>query len=481
MTYSTPALGSSPPVGLRVGAAVWEEVNAHVLRDDNDEHGGVLLCGVASANGSTRLLARRFMLAVDGTDYVPGERGYRALTAAFVRRAARDAAKEQLVPLFVHGHGRGDSVAFSVIDMASHERGYPALLDICGTHVGALVIASHAVAGDVWMTHGGRAEIHLTVVVGSNITRLTPRPTRSPAAHEGQDRQVRLFGEEGQEILRTTTVGVVGVGGAGMITVELLSRLGIGRVVAIDPDRVEITNLPRLPGATSRDALTLLTASRRPEWLRRFGKRHATPKVKVAQRMARTAGQGTVVEPHMCNVRNARAVDALKTCDYIVLAADSATARHIVNIIGHQYLIPIVQVGVMITPNDDGTIEDLFAVERHLQPGGWCLRCSGLVLADRLAIESMPEAQRRFADYGTGQPAPSVITLNAIAVSHAITQMMLSLTGLMKTSDGQQVFQLPREVVQKKRQTEGHAECPVCGTNGVVGLGDLKPLPLPMK
>jgi hypothetical protein len=71
MTYSTPALGSSPPVGLRVGAAVWEEVNAHVLRDDNDEHGGVLLCGVASANGSTRLLARRFMLAVDGTDYVP--------------------------------------------------------------------------------------------------------------------------------------------------------------------------------------------------------------------------------------------------------------------------------------------------------------------------------------------------------------------------------------------------------------------------
>jgi len=47
----------------------------------------------------------------------------------------------------------------------------------------------------------------------------------------------------------------------------------------------------------------------------------------------------------------------------------------------------------------------------------------------------MPKAQRTAADYGTGQPAPSVITLNAIAVGHALSQLVLGLVGLMDQPD----------------------------------------------
>ena len=44
---------------------------------------------------------------------------------------------------------------FSTVDMDSHERGYPALLDIGkGVPVGALVFGRRAVAADIWMPDG---------------------------------------------------------------------------------------------------------------------------------------------------------------------------------------------------------------------------------------------------------------------------------------------------------------------------------------
>ena len=105
-----------------------------------------------------RLLARDLFLAEDGVDYVPGERGYRMLTPRFVMEKSRNCRDQKLAYLAIHNHGEGESVGFSRVDLASHERGYPALLDILnGQPVGALVFAKRAVAGDLWRSNGGRA------------------------------------------------------------------------------------------------------------------------------------------------------------------------------------------------------------------------------------------------------------------------------------------------------------------------------------
>ncbi|MDT0264191.1 HesA/MoeB/ThiF family protein [Jatrophihabitans lederbergiae] len=476
----TPILGSAPAIALKAGEGLWAEVTAHVLAPDGDEHGGALLCGLArNAKGETRLLARRFVPAIDGTDYVPGSRGYRALTPQFIRRVVRLAAEQRLVCLFVHGHGSGDSVDFSGSDLASHERGYQALLDISQQIVGALVLASKAIAGDIWIPGQGRAEVHTTIVVGANLTRLAPQPVGVHGHRFEDDRQTRLFGDLGQHILRGAKIGVIGTGGAGMLAIEWLSRLGVGEVVAIDPDRVDLTNLTRLPGATRRDALSLLTSPGRPNWLRALGRRRAAPKIRVAQRLAKTAGQGTMISGFVCNVTDHDAAHALTDCDYLVLAADTATARHLVNIISHQYLIPMIQVGVKIPVDKDGGVGDLFAAIRPVTPEAGCLRCAGLIDANQLAVESLPDPQRRQADYGTGQPAPSVIALNATAVSEAITRLMFALTGLNQTPEILHVRHHARRGNRILGEPRRDSACPVCGVNGVVGLGDLQPLPLP--
>lgn len=62
-----------------------------------------------------------------------------------------------------------------------------------------------------------------------------------------------------------------GVGGAGMLATEFLSRLGVGELVVVDSDKVEITNLTRLPGALRRDARAILTHPDRPRWARKLG------------------------------------------------------------------------------------------------------------------------------------------------------------------------------------------------------------------
>lgn len=52
-------------------------------------------------------------------------------------------------------------------------------------------------------------------------------------------------GTEGLDILRNSTVAVLGIGGVGSIAAEALARSGVGRIIMIDKDVVDITNINR--------------------------------------------------------------------------------------------------------------------------------------------------------------------------------------------------------------------------------------------
>lgn len=54
-----------------------------------------------------------------------------------------------------------------------------------------------------------------------------------------------VIGPENLSRLQNTTVAIVGVGGVGGYVVEALARVGVGTLVLIDHDRVNLTNLNR--------------------------------------------------------------------------------------------------------------------------------------------------------------------------------------------------------------------------------------------
>ena len=474
----------NPPWNLRIPPDLMDRLTTHLFPGDGDEHGAVIAAGMVETPRGVRLLARDLILAEDGVDYVPGKRGYRMLTASFVTDAILRCASNRLVYLAVHCHRGRNSVEFSGDDLASHERGYPALLDLAeGRPVGALVFATNAIAGDIWLPSGQRITLEHARVTGRPQRPLYAQPPHAATADPAYDRQARLFGDRGQDLLRHQKVGVIGAGGAGSLIVEYLARLGVGQLVVVDPDRIELSNLPRVVGSTRRDALTWLTAPNRPSWIRTLGQRWTRHKVDIATRVARQANRRIIVETIVDDIADDTVAQRFIDCDYLFLAADSMRSRLVFNALVHQYVIPGAQVGAKVTVDKQtGEVLDVFSVYRPVMPGRGCLWCNGLISPARLQEDALTDAERRNQRYVEDATvhAPSVITLNAVACAHAVDDYLFSLTGLLapSTSDAYRRF-LPCEadfVLEDPRQDPPCTECGT-GPQGRLGLGSAIRLP----
>jgi tRNA A37 threonylcarbamoyladenosine dehydratase len=53
------------------------------------------------------------------------------------------------------------------------------------------------------------------------------------------------IGPEGLDVMKRSTVAVLGIGGVGSFAAEALARTGVGRIILIDKDVVDITNVNR--------------------------------------------------------------------------------------------------------------------------------------------------------------------------------------------------------------------------------------------
>lgn len=472
------------PLSLTLPATVYRQLMAHLFPGDGDEHGAVLAAGVVETHRGTRLIARDLYVAQDGIDYVPGNRGYRMLTGAFITERIVACRDERLAYLAVHNHGGTDDVAFSSDDLRSHQRGYPALLDIGrGMPVGALVFARNAVAGDIWLSATTRVPLTGARVLGSRWQTLAPSPPyRAEDAILRYQRQSLIFGSVGQGILRRMKVGIIGVGGAGSILVELLARLGVGHLVVVDPDRVEPTNLPRLVGATSWDAMTLLTSTGRPAWVRKIGDRLSTKKVALSARVAKRANPSITLEPIYGDFLRPEVATRLFDCDFLFLAADPMPARLLFNAIVQQYAIPGVQIGAKVRVNEEsGAVIDVYTAARPVSPDSGCLSCNGLIPADKLQEQAIQPEERRRQRYvnDTDVDAPSVITLNATAACVAANDFLFTVTGLtLDSASMDYVCFRPRERDIRFDEPRRSAECLDCGFRRA--RGDLGPR-LPMK
>lgn len=470
-------------VTLTITHRLHEEVMAHLFPGDGEEHGLIILAGLASHEGGIRLLAKEVLVAQDGIDYVQGRNSHRSLRAEFIRVAIKRCREERLVYLAAHNHGGSDRVAFSDIDLESHEKGYPTLLDLSeGMPVGALVYAKRAVAGDIWLSTGKRMPLDKVTVLSRNITRLFDKPRKGAkhAVPETFDRQVRMFGADGQMLLQESTVGVIGAGGVGSLVIEQFARLGVGRLIVADPDRIDTTNLSRVVGATHWDARDSTFHRLMPAALRRMLKKRAETKCRIAHRNAKRANPRITFVPIDGDFSKDDVARKFLECDYLVLAADTMKARLVFNAIVHQYLIPGIQIGSKIVSTESGRLEDAFSVSRWISPGTNCLWCSGLISRHQLAVEAKSDSERHDQAYGTESPSPSVITLNAIGAAYACNDMLFSLLGLNEDSSPVTNYRFKhgeRRVIEEQAWiNDGCSECGKAPMSRFA-RGDATPLP----
>lgn len=406
---------------VRITDDLYGRLHRHLFQKDGDEHGALILAGVSDHQGELRLLAREIVLA-DGQDFGPGRHGYRQFSPRLVAEIAGDAGARGLAYLSAHNHpGATSSVGFSADDIDAHERLFPHLLDLTsGGPVGGLVFGEQSVAGDIWLADGTRRPLDEAVIVGAELLRLTPRAERcAQGVPERFDRQARLFGAEGQARLAGLRVGVIGGGGGGSLIVQQLAHLGVGALTIVDFDHISESNLSRVVGATSAD---------------------------VRQRVAKTAILARLVDaidPHVTvrvvdgDIADSDVAEALLDCDFLFLATDTVRARLVFNAIVHRYLIPGVQLGAKVEVDNRGAIETVYVAVRPAFPSRGCLDCAGLIDPFQLQREQRTVEEAAAQNY-IGAPGrdevidPSVISLNSVSAGHAVTTMLLSVTGLLE-------------------------------------------------
>lgn len=262
----------------------------------------------------------------------------------------------------------------------------------------------------------------------------------------------------------------------------MLARIGVGTIVVIDPEKVEPTNLPRLPDARQLDAMTQL---RRIPGLHGIANRLSTRKVQLARRAATRAHSSVKFVGIAKSVIEPDAAMALIDSDFIFLAADSHQARMLFNAIVHQFLIPGIQIGTRIDVDANGQVGDIRSNVRLVLPHVGCLRCNSLISGARLQKESMGLAERERNRYVDQVPAPSVITFNTLTAAQAVSDFMLMIGELIDERAPLDYLRfLPRERKSEPVQpVPNKLGCLDCGLvpRSRRARGDGAELPLPQR
>jgi molybdopterin/thiamine biosynthesis adenylyltransferase len=364
--------------------------------------------------GSRRRLLVRELHLVPRDAFTPGRYGYRQITPRYIAEMASRAADEELAFVSLHSHpGARHSVSLSGDDLAAHARLFPHLLDLTGGQpVVGIAMGLESAAGEVWSRELHPFALRGLRVVGTTLRELHSRPSQATSVRSLRyDRQARMFGAAGQEILAGMSVAVIGAGGGGSMLVEQLAHLGVGALTVVDYDVVKPVNLSRIVGSTAADV--------------------GRKKVDVLARLVRTINPDCEYRATDGDIADLAVAKAVLDRDFIFLATDTITSRLVFNAIVHRYLIPGIQIGAKVELKD-GSIDQIYVAVRPVFPDRGCLQCNSLIDPMRLQAESRTDEEERAQNY-IDEPEvidPAVVSLNGIAASHAVNTMLFAATGL---------------------------------------------------
>lgn len=218
----------------------------------------------------------------------------------------------------------------------------------------------------------------------------------------------------GQERIARSSVVVVGLGGVGSHVVQQLALLGVGSLALIDPQAVEESNLNRLVGASPSD----------------IGKR----KVDVAVRLV----EGIDPEINTLSVgeelRHAEAFDAVRAAGIVFGCVDHDGPRLVLTEVCAAYAKPYFDIAADVVAS--GGIAYGGRVV-YSNGGQGCLSCLGELSLDEVGRYFKDDAARIEESRLYGVPTenldetgPSVVSLNGVVASLAVTEFMILVSGL---------------------------------------------------
>jgi adenylyltransferase/sulfurtransferase len=137
----------------------------------------------------------------------------------------------------------------------------------------------------------------------------------TPAQRERYSRQIFFegIGDEGQQRLLAATVAIAGCGALGSFQAGALARAGVGRLLLVDRDYVELSNLQRQWLYEEEDA------------------ERALPKAVAAAGRLSRINQEVRAEAHVTDLAPENIADLLEEADLILDGTDNFETRYLIN------------------------------------------------------------------------------------------------------------------------------------------------------
>jgi hypothetical protein len=374
------------------------------------------------------------------------------------------AEKHDLAILKIHSHP-GGYANFSSIDDKSDADLFNSVFgwtDSAFPHVSAVMLPQGRMFGRAILPDGAFQSLDSITVPGDDLHFWIPeRDGKLPSFAQ---RHTQLFGSGTTRRLRAMSAAVVGCSGTGSPLIEQLARLGIGRLVLVDPDRVELNNLNRILNATREDA-----------YLRR-------PKVEVMARAIAAMGFDTEVEIIAADLATPRAVKAVAECDVVFGCMDGVEGRHLLNRLAAFYVLPYFDVGIKLEADGQGGINEACGAVHYVRPDGSTLRDRKVYNAEQLKAAGLrrsdPKAYREQvkAGYirGIDEDRPAVISINMQMASTAVNEFLARLHPY-RYDDNAESAVVRTSFISNANFRESE-EAPSGSFFAHIGKGDVRPL-----
>jgi len=304
-----------------------------------------------------------------------------AIDEQYTLRMALNAEKHRLGVGVIHSHPKGGIPLPSSIDddmdtyysryFADFAPGRPYVSLILSNIDGRLVISGRAFVGNQWLVLEHTASERRPI----DTWRGGRCPTAQILESDRAARLVSAFGEEALSRLRNSSVAIIGAGGTGSAAIEVLARAGIGRLVVVDPDHIDRSNLERVHGAYPKDA------------------DDSTPKVLVAARHVEAIDQSIRVEALLGRLPQSDVVDAVVTADVLLGCTDQQHSRLALSDLAFRYLLPSIDCGVVLE-GKEGAITGQVAQLVRFRASDPCALCREMINSERIKQELMSDEER---------------------------------------------------------------------------------------
>jgi proteasome lid subunit RPN8/RPN11 len=399
---------------FRISGNHHQAIYKHLFPGDGKEAVAIVLCGrYTSINVTILLVKELYPIQYSDCDRSGDFVAWKTETIIHLLERAN---KENLSVIKIHSHPGGFR-EFSELDNESDLKLLPSVygwMDKNQPHASAVMLPDGEIFGRIVDMDGCFHNIDRLALAGDEI-KIWPTQFIDSESDDLLLRNRQTLGAGTIGLLKKMKIGVVGASGTGSPTIEQLVRLGVGELVLIDPDIIEIKNLNRILNSTLKDA------------------ENERLKVDTIKSFIEQIGFETLVTTHPINLFDSRqAIYDLITCDVLFGCVDSIDGRHLLNQIASLYLIPYFDLGVKIEADGLGGISQVNGVVHYVQPCGSSLLSRGAYTIKGLEAASLKRKspdeylRRKQEKYIVNLPveSPAVLSINMQVSSVAMTEFL---------------------------------------------------------